>query len=340
MSEAHNFIAAQNELIRSFSETSPAMLWIGDAQGKCVFLNRALRDFWGVDPEYLDSFDWSSTLHPDDTDLLTGPFGEAMAAHSAFSVQARYRRADGEFRMMRTHANPRFDDSGNFLGMSGVNVDVTDQLTAEEHTRHLMGELNHRTKNLITVVQALARQTARRSTPEEFLSTLDARLKGLAASNDLLVKHDWGDVSMADLVAGQFTHLSDLFGRRIFVSGPPSWVSSRDAQTLGMALHELSTNSLKYGALTDAGGTVHLSWKPLCGSVWEIEWREKASSPPASSSRKGFGHAVTVDMIAATFSADVSVELGQEGLLWRAVCRKGLRAAASDVEVSCCFNSG
>jgi PAS domain S-box-containing protein len=319
-------LAEQHQLVQSFSETSPAMLWIGDAQAKCVFLNRALRNFWGVDPEDLANFDWSSTLHPDDIELLAGPFGDAMGSHTPFSVQARYKRADGTYRMMRTDANPRFDDKGTFLGMSGVNTDVTDQLLAEEHTRQLMGELNHRTKNLISVVQALARQTARKSSPDEFLATLDARLRGLAASNDLLVKHDWGDVLMSDLVDGQFTHLSDLLGRRILVSGPPLWVSSRGAQTLGMALHELSTNSLKYGALSEAGGIVHLDWRKLSNSAGEIEWREELSSPIAVSSHKGFGHSVTVDMVAAAFSANVTLDLGEHGLVWRAVCREGLRA--------------
>src|SRR3569832_1315173 len=95
-------IEASAEFIRAIAETSPAMLWMGDERGRCVFLNAALREFWGVNPATLEEFDWSSTLHPDDINMLSGSFVEAMSAHKPFQVLARYRRADGQFRTMRT----------------------------------------------------------------------------------------------------------------------------------------------------------------------------------------------------------------------------------------------
>lgn len=174
------------ELIRAVAETSPAMLWMGDAERKCAFLNAALRRFWGVNPARLEEFDWSSTLHPDDVEMLAGPFARAMAEQTPFRVQARYRRADGVYRTMRTKATPRFSTEGHFLGMTGVNVDITEQLAAE-----LLGELNHRTKNILALVQAVARQTAQAGSLEGFLRSFDERLRGAAASNDLLLQHDW-----------------------------------------------------------------------------------------------------------------------------------------------------
>jgi PAS domain S-box-containing protein len=116
-------------------EGVPAMLWLGDAQGHCVFLNRAQRDFWGVKNRDLSDFNWLGTLHPDDTDALFGPYAAAMKAHQDLDVEARYRRADGEWRVLRTTARPRFGDDGRFLGMIGVNVDVTEQRRAEEELR-------------------------------------------------------------------------------------------------------------------------------------------------------------------------------------------------------------
>ena len=129
-----SMLPRSEELVRAMAEQSPAMLWMGDETGACIFLNAALRRFWGVDPERLEDFDWSSTLHPDDVAMLAGPFAEAMAAHTSFKVEARYRRADGVYRTMRTEANPRFAEDGRFLGMTGINVDVTDQLLAEDPT--------------------------------------------------------------------------------------------------------------------------------------------------------------------------------------------------------------
>ena len=106
----------EHELAIAVAETTPAVLRMGDENGFCLFLNGALRRFWGVDPERLDDFDWSSTLHPDDVQVLQESFAQAMRDHTAFSIEARYRRADGVFRTMRTEANPRFDEAGASWG--------------------------------------------------------------------------------------------------------------------------------------------------------------------------------------------------------------------------------
>lgn len=304
------------EFVRAIAETSPAMLWMGDAQGKCVFLNAALRRFWGVNPERLEDFNWISTLHPDDVEVLAGPFAVGMETHTPFAVEARYKRADGVFRTMRTEANPRFSDAGVFLGMTGVNTDITDQLEAEAHNRLLMGELNHRTKNILTVVQALARQTARNQPPERFIQAFSERLRGLAASNDLLLRNDWTGVELGELVAVQLGHLPDL-GTRLTADGPALRIPASAAQTLGMAVHELSTNSLKYGALAAPEGRVALAWHTLPGGGYAVEWREEGAAKVAEPSRTGFGTRVMVDMVASTLAAEVEVTYNAPGFRWR-----------------------
>lgn len=312
-------VTQSREFVTAMAETSPAMLWMGDSQGKCVFLNAALRSFWGVNPTNFSLFDWTSTLHPDDIAHLSGPFAKAMAEHTSFAVQARYRRFDGEWRTMSTVANPRFGDSGQFLGMTGVNIDITDQLVAEEHNRFLMGELNHRTKNILSVVQAIAYQTSRSSPPENFLRSFTERLQGLSASNDLLLRTDWSGVQLDELAAAQLAPLIGLGADRVTVRGPAIRIGSREAQTLGMALHELSTNSLKYGAFAEPSGKVALTWVLLDESRWQLEWRETTARPPVRTEKKGFGHIVTVDMIASTLSAAVTIEFPVTGFVWRIV---------------------
>lgn len=320
-------LTKREELCRAVAENSPAMLWMGDALGKCVFLNQAQRDFWGVDPQDLSLFDWGATLHPDDREKLSGPFSKAMAEHTGFSVEARYRRADGEFRTLRTEARPRFDDVGTFLGMTGVNTDITDRLLAEERTRMLMGELNHRTKNILSVVQAVARQTARNANADSFLKTFDDRLRGLATSNDLLLRNDWSGVTLADMIDAQLGHLRDLFDRRLFFSGPELRISSSAAQPLGMAFHELATNSLKYGALSTDEGRIDLTWhlpdaeRPGFVLKWIESQSGEGARPPAAPERKGFGHTVIVDMIAAALDADVEVSFDADGFKWIVTAR-------------------
>lgn len=293
------------------------MLWMGDKDGRCLFLSSALRKFWGVHPEKLDEFDWFSTLHPDDVEQLQKPLLKAMSEQVPFAVEARYRRADGVYRTMRTDANPRFDGARQFLGMTGVNTDVTDQRIAEEQSRYLMGELNHRTKNLLTVIQAIARNTARTTSPEAFLDAFGARLGGLAASNDLLVSKDWSSVLIKDLVVGQFHTIGAKRDSRVTVKGPDILVCPQHAQTIGMALHELATNSLKHGALSQPSGRLRVEWAGDPKIRWHLEWDENLPEPIAPLTHKGFGHVVMVDMVERAIQGSVALTFRPNGILWR-----------------------
>ena len=107
------------------AEAMPAMLWIGDPHGKCVYLNKALRTFWGVEAGDVPRFTWATTLIEEDAPQLYEVVGRSMAAREGFTVEALYRRADGAIRILRTRAEPRFAPNGEFLGMVGVNEDVT-----------------------------------------------------------------------------------------------------------------------------------------------------------------------------------------------------------------------
>jgi PAS domain S-box-containing protein len=120
---------------RLVAESAPVKLWMSDTAGRCVYLNRAQRVFWGVGEEELPSFDWFATLHPEDRDVLGGPYNAAMREHTAFETVARFRRHDGAWRILRTEAQPRFGTRGEFLGMIGVNQDITEVRRAEEALR-------------------------------------------------------------------------------------------------------------------------------------------------------------------------------------------------------------
>jgi PAS domain S-box-containing protein len=134
-------LVESEERFRIVAESVPVMLWMGDPAGRCVYLNAALRNFWGVDVEAVANFDWSQTLHPNDRDRLFAPFEQAMSRHEGLLVEARYRRSDGVYRHLRTQAQPRFDATGAFLGMIGVNVDLTEVRRAEAELQDLNATL-------------------------------------------------------------------------------------------------------------------------------------------------------------------------------------------------------
>ncbi|HRN85608.1 MAG TPA: sensor histidine kinase, partial [Hyphomicrobium sp.] len=182
-----------------------------------------------------------------------------------------------------------------------------------------MREVNHRSKNMLAVVQAIARQMPSKE-PKEFVRQFSDRIVGLAASQDLLIESNWQGVRVADLVRSQLALFRELIGTRIEISGPLVRLQPPAAQAIGMALHELATNASKYGALSDENGQVHVSWDLVPGAEereFVLEWREKDGPPVTPPERRGFGHTIMVAMVEKSLDAEVTVEYPDTGLVWK-----------------------
>lgn len=144
---AEDALRESENRFRRVADDAPVMLWMGDEAGRCLYLNAAKRAFWGVTEDEIERFDWNTTLHPDDREALAAVFGDAMTRHVPFTAEARYRRKEGCYRLLRTQAQPRFGAAGEFLGMIGVNVDVT-ETRLEESRRTALIELTGRFSEL------------------------------------------------------------------------------------------------------------------------------------------------------------------------------------------------
>lgn len=183
----------------------------------------------------------------------------------------------------------------------------------------LMREVNHRSKNLLMLVQALARQTAA-SGAKDFQRRFENRLHSLAASQDLLVKNEWKAVPVRDLVMGQLAHLGRDVERCFTIDGPALRLTAASAQTIGMALHELSTNAIKYGALSDDGGLIEVSWGIMQGAggapLYRMVWRETGGPEVSKPERRGFGTIVIGDMVRLGLGGTVVEDFRPEGLVW------------------------
>jgi HAMP domain-containing protein/two-component sensor histidine kinase len=192
----------------------------------------------------------------------------------------------------------------------------------EEHIKQLLNEVDHRSKNVLSVVQAIARQTAIAS-PEEFVTSFSERMQTLAASHDLLVKSQWRGIEIADLIQVQLAHFKDLIGNRIKLDGPSLRLSVAAAQTLGMIVHELATNAAKYGALSNNLGHVDIRWHTHEGEeneVFTISWTERSGPTLGTPTHRGFGSTVVKTMAESSLDGDVDLDFAPTGLRWRLVC--------------------
>jgi two-component sensor histidine kinase len=190
---------------------------------------------------------------------------------------------------------------------------------AEQQILLLMREVNHRSKNMLAVVQAIARQMPS-TDPKQFVRQFSDRIVGLAASQDLLIESNWQGVRVSDLVRSQLSLFRELIGTRIEISGPPVRLQPPAAQAIGMALHELATNASKYGALSDNNGRVSVSWS-MAGSgegrEFLLDWVESGGPPVSPPERRGFGYTIMVAMVEKSLEATVSIEYAPGGLVWK-----------------------
>ncbi len=218
------------------------------------------------------------------------------------------------------HYSPLLNGTGTVIGASVIFRDITERVRNEDHIRLLMREVNHRAKNMLSIIQVVAKQTAATLDGDEFVARFTARLHSMAKNMDLLVHNEWTGVAMRELVSGQLDILMEDHCRQIRMSGPDFRLNASAAQAIGMALHELATNACKYGALTGAEGSVAISWdlQPAEGAQrFTMEWCETGGPKAAPPQHKGFGHTVMVRMVQAALEGEVAIDYAPEGLVWK-----------------------
>ena len=248
--------------------------------------------------------------------------GEALTSGVAKGGEVRV-HFRGSVRWLDLHIEPLRDVEGSLIGLTGAAVDITDRKEGEAHLRLLMRELTHRSKNLLAVIQAMARQTARHSgTIESFLDHFSARLQGLARSHDLLVQEGWHGASLLELIRTQLGHYLDQAQPQISVEGPAILLRPEAAQSLGLALHELATNAAKYGALSGPDGRVSITWTRRAaeeGAGVEIIWNEKGGPDVAQPTNRGFGTLVIERNLSQSLDAEVELSFEPGGVRCRIV---------------------
>jgi PAS domain S-box-containing protein len=282
-----------------------------DADWRFVVFNRAAEDYFGVSRErMLGRVIWNRFPQGRGT-----PFEKALTAAMHQGVSTTFET--------RSEMRPDRVVELKFVPMRGGGVavtltDVTERRDAEARQRLLVNELNHRVKNALATVQAIAAQSLRgEDVSADARERFMARLMALARANDVLVAEDWRGASLA-AVATEVAHPHGA-GERFAIEGPATHLTPQAATALALALHELATNAAKYGALSTPEGQVSLAWT-LSGAPSErrltMVWRETGGPPAAPPARTGFGTRLIERGLAGGLKALVKLDYRPEGLVF------------------------
>ena len=221
---------------------------------------------------------------------------------------------NGVNRSYNMRMEPSRDKEGRIAGLIGISIDLTHKRENERQMHLVMRELTHRSKNLLAVIQAMARQTAARSdNTEEFVESFAARLQAMAASHDLLVSQSWYGADLKELVLAHLAQSIDPGSPQIEIEGDPHSITADAAQNLGLALHELTTNAAKYGALSVLGGKLSVSWTTVDGKI-RLVWKERGGPEVVPPRRNGFGRMLLERLVGPALDGDVNIDFAPEGV--------------------------
>ncbi|MFO1116476.1 MAG: PAS domain-containing protein [Beijerinckiaceae bacterium] len=262
-----------------------------------------------------------NAFHADDRARLAEGLRKTLKSGERVALELRVQTPDGATHWVEARAEARLDQEPRRI--FGVVQDVTARKTAADKIEALLHEVNHRAKNLLSLVQGIARQTLRRH-PDDFMETFGARIHALAASQDVQFRHQWREVEIGALVRSQIQPFEDSFGARFVIEGAPLRLSAPAAQAIGMALHELATNAVRHGALSSASGNVAVAWGRSIDAnddaKFSMTWKESGGPPVSTPERTGFGTAVMREALQSSLGATIRLDHAAAGLAWRLEC--------------------
>jgi two-component sensor histidine kinase len=208
------------------------------------------------------------------------------------------------------------NEQREIIGTTSVAVDISERKANEDQLRLLLRELTHRSKNLLAVIHAIARQTASRTrSVDDFLERFSARLCAIGCSHDLLVADDWQGASLRMLVEQQLYTHAHRFGEQIAIEGEDVILKPEAVHNLGLALHELATNAQKYGSLSQPEGQIRIQWK-FCeeASKLKLTWQERGGPKVSPPERSGFGRAMIENVVGQALEGDVTLSFPEKGV--------------------------
>ena len=272
---------------------------------------------FGVDPTNFEvtSARIEAMLHPDDVDALRDLAADFNKGAQSYEAEFRISRPDGEQRWCIVTAVATTDHSDRVVRVSGVTVDITERKQAEERQNLLTREVDHRAKNALALAQSIVRLT-RADNVKTYVSAVEGRISALARVHTILSLSSWQGAEIGRLVEEELAPYAA--GRQLRFSGPEVQLQPATAQTLALALHELVTNSAKYGALSVLSGRLTIAWS-VGDDILTVSWEETGGPAVREPTTRGFGTRSLIASIESQLGGQTLFDWRAEGLICRLV---------------------
>ncbi len=266
---------------------------------------------FGVDP---DSFvvtpeNVQAMLHTDDVTALRKIVAQLDQGVRSWEMEFRINRPDGEVRWCAGTAAVTVDGHGRVVRVSGVTVDITDRKRAEERQNLLAREVDHRAKNALALAQSIVRLT-RCDDVKSYIDAVEGRISALARVHTILSLSSWQGAEIGRLIGEELSPYAS--SKQIEIHGPKIQLQPASAQTLALAVHELTTNSVKYGALSVRTGRLNIRWTVLDGTL-ELSWDERDGPPVEMPTKRGFGTRSVIASIGSQLGGRAEFDWRSEG---------------------------
>ncbi len=300
-------------------EGAGSVVFAVDQAGHIRGRHDRLQELTGLEWPGYGAAPWTGAVHEEDRDTLPSyPLPQGERAHQAELRLLDPRKKD--YRWYRLHAVPVEDHRGHWEGWACKLRDIHESKLAKQQREVLLGELRHRLKNLVAVIEALAKSSRRPDEPgvEDFLTRFIGRLRALGAAGDIVLAGNRRVIDAGALIRATLHPFIDQADTRITIDGPRLNLSEETGGSLALAVHELATNAIKYGALSRPEGRVSLTW--TCtptdeGEKVRFEWKERGGPPPPNEApREGYGTRVISFAAAREKDGNVTLEFQPGGL--------------------------
>lgn len=327
LTDAHRMQAAlrdSEEQLRLATEAAEVGFWDLDVGSDVLFWPPRVKAMFGVAADAdITMATFYDALHPADRDATRAAFEAALDPERRERYDVEFRtigRDDGAVRWVAGKGRAIFDDAGRPTRVLGTALDITERKSAEARLRLMINELNHRVKNSLATVQAIAAQTLHgHDVPERVRNALTERLIALSRAHDVLTDRKWAGASLAEIARqAAAPHLSSDRDRFV-IEGPHVDLPPRSAIAVALALHELATNAAKYGALSVPEGRVRIDWSTAPGEGddfrLKVTWRESGGPPVAPPASRGFGTRLIERGLAAELRGEVRIDYQPDGVV-------------------------